>query len=107
MSSRVTCTSTGAEPFPFPFQERDQEIEALSAALEKSKKAEPASRPGPEPQVQPEMPRRSERLNGQVEVARLRAELDQCRSDLSTKTQGEGAAPTRLCPDPGMFVSGG
>ncbi|CAL9685590.1 unnamed protein product [Knipowitschia caucasica] len=63
-------------------KERDQEIEALSAALEKQK-----------PQstnitnLFSEEPRRSQRLTVSSEVSRLRCELDQCRAELLTKTQ--------------------
>ncbi|KAM7374276.1 hypothetical protein PAMP_006944 [Pampus punctatissimus] len=63
-------------------KERDQEIEALNAFLQKNKEA-----PAPEPQE--EEPRRSRRLTAQKdsEVGRLRAELNQCRTELLTKTQ--------------------
>uniref|UniRef100_A0A4W6CPJ2 Kinesin-like protein n=1 Tax=Lates calcarifer TaxID=8187 RepID=A0A4W6CPJ2_LATCA len=64
-------------------QERDQEIEALSAALEKNKEA--GSGPTSEPQG--DAPRRSQRLTAQTELCKLRAELDQCRAELLTKTQ--------------------
>lgn len=42
------------------------------------------------------MPRRSQRLTSQSEVTRLRAELDQCRAELFTKTHGEGEASHRV-----------
>uniref|UniRef100_A0A4W6CPC0 Kinesin-like protein n=1 Tax=Lates calcarifer TaxID=8187 RepID=A0A4W6CPC0_LATCA len=64
-------------------KERDQEIEALSAALEKNKEA--GSGPTSEPQG--DAPRRSQRLTAQTELCKLRAELDQCRAELLTKTQ--------------------
>ncbi|XP_008274463.1 kinesin-like protein KIF20A isoform X2 [Stegastes partitus] len=67
-------------------KERDQEIEALSAALEKNK------RQGDTVHVtasaeDSEGPRRSQRLTSQSELGRLRSDLDQCRSELLTKTQ--------------------
>ncbi|XP_030010929.1 kinesin-like protein KIF20A isoform X1 [Sphaeramia orbicularis] len=65
-------------------KERDQEIEALTAALEKKKAAEQNSSVS---EVDCEGPRRSHRLNPQAEVGRLRAELDQCRAELLAKTQ--------------------
>uniref|UniRef100_A0A667X9W1 Kinesin-like protein n=1 Tax=Myripristis murdjan TaxID=586833 RepID=A0A667X9W1_9TELE len=68
-------------------EERDQEIEALTAALEKKKEAEPASILVP--QADCEGPRRSQRLAVQPgELSRMRAELDQCRAELHAKTQG-------------------
>ncbi|XP_044077518.1 kinesin-like protein KIF20A [Siniperca chuatsi] len=66
-------------------KERDQEIEALSAALEKKKEAE--SVPISVPQGDSEGPRRSQRLTTQSELGRLHAELNQCRAELLTKTQ--------------------
>ncbi|XP_065819175.1 kinesin-like protein KIF20A isoform X2 [Labrus bergylta] len=66
-------------------KERDQEIEALSAALEKKKPTE--SVPVWVPQEDSEGPRRSQRLNCQPEVSRLNAELQQCRAELLSKTQ--------------------
>ncbi|XP_058482614.1 kinesin-like protein KIF20A isoform X2 [Solea solea] len=64
-------------------KERDQDIEALSAALEKHKKTEAA------PVLVPEAdgPRRSQRLTTQTDHGRLRAELDQCRAELLNKTE--------------------
>ncbi|XP_040907805.1 kinesin-like protein KIF20A isoform X2 [Toxotes jaculatrix] len=64
-------------------KERDQEIEALSAALEQNKGAEAVPTLVP----QGDGLRRSQRLTSQTELGRLRAELDQCRAELSTKTQ--------------------
>uniref|UniRef100_A0A8D3CLM6 Kinesin-like protein n=1 Tax=Scophthalmus maximus TaxID=52904 RepID=A0A8D3CLM6_SCOMX len=65
-------------------KERDQDIEALSAALEKYKETESVPTPAP----QEDGPRRSVRLSTQqTEVCRLRADLDQCRAELFTKTQ--------------------
>ncbi|XP_040007021.1 kinesin-like protein KIF20A isoform X2 [Xiphias gladius] len=64
-------------------KERDQEIEALSAALENNKEAESVPTVVP----QGDGPRRSERLTTQTELSQLRAELDQCRAELLTKTQ--------------------
>lgn len=58
-------------------KERDQEIEALSAALEKQKVDSTS--------VSHELCeglRRSKRLTGQSDVNKLRSELDQCRSEL-------------------------
>ncbi|XP_070839008.1 kinesin-like protein KIF20A [Chaetodon trifascialis] len=66
-------------------KERDQEIEALSAALEKRKEAELA--PMSAPQGEAEGPRRSQRLTVQTEIGRLQAELNQCRTELFTKSQ--------------------
>ncbi|XP_045895747.1 kinesin-like protein KIF20A isoform X2 [Micropterus dolomieu] len=66
-------------------KERDEEIEALSAALEKNKAAE--SVPVSGPQGDSEGPRRSQRLTTQTELGRLHAELNQCRAELLTKTQ--------------------
>lgn len=68
-------------------QERDQEIEALSAALEKRQEAAPA--PASVPAVDVEGPRRSQRILTQVDHSRLQAELEQCRAELATRTQGE------------------
>ncbi|XP_034034975.1 kinesin-like protein KIF20A [Thalassophryne amazonica] len=62
-------------------KERDEEIEALTAALEKkNKKSESV------PQEDCEGPRRSQRLT-QTEKSRLQAELNQCRAELLTKTE--------------------
>ncbi|XP_076606951.1 kinesin-like protein KIF20A [Chaetodon auriga] len=66
-------------------KERDQEIEALSAALEKRKESELA--PMSVPQGDAEGPRRSQRLTVQTETGRLHADLNQCRTELFTKTQ--------------------
>ncbi|XP_070774201.1 kinesin-like protein KIF20A [Enoplosus armatus] len=66
-------------------KERDQEIEALSTALEK--KREPESVPTSVPQGDSGEPRRSQRLTTQTELGRLHAELGQCRAELLTKTQ--------------------
>ncbi|XP_070699642.1 kinesin-like protein KIF20A isoform X2 [Pempheris klunzingeri] len=65
--------------------ERDQDIEALSAALEKRR--EPESVPMAVPQENADAPRRSQRLTSNTELGRLRAELDQCRAELFSKTQ--------------------
>ncbi|XP_032388790.1 kinesin-like protein KIF20A isoform X2 [Etheostoma spectabile] len=62
-------------------KERDQEIEALSAALEKSKAGDSALH------GDLEGPRRSQRLAIQAEFGSLQVELDQCRAELLTKTQ--------------------
>ncbi|XP_043996758.1 kinesin-like protein KIF20A [Gambusia affinis] len=66
-------------------KERDQEIEALAAALDKNQKEDGVSMTTPP--VESEGPRRSHRLSSQTELNRLRAELDQCRAELLTKTQ--------------------
>lgn len=68
------------------FQDRDQEIEALSAALDKRKEAESA--PESVLCVDIEGPRRSQRLMTQAEQGRVHAELEQCRAELLAKTQG-------------------
>ncbi|XP_022046255.2 kinesin-like protein KIF20A [Acanthochromis polyacanthus] len=67
-------------------KERDQEIEALSAALEE-KKREGETVPVTAPPRDCEEPRRSKRLTTQNELSRLRVDLDQCRAELLTKTQ--------------------
>ncbi|XP_072230882.1 kinesin-like protein KIF20A isoform X1 [Leuresthes tenuis] len=64
-------------------KERDQEIEALSAALEEKKEGKAESTAAP--QEESEGPRRSQRLTSQTELNRLRAELDQCRAELHIK----------------------
>ncbi|XP_071754335.1 kinesin-like protein KIF20A [Centroberyx gerrardi] len=67
-------------------EERDQEIEALTADLEKKKDADPA--PTLVPQAQSEGPRRSQRLAGNTgELRRACDELDHCRAELLAKTQ--------------------
>ncbi|XP_042355037.1 kinesin-like protein KIF20A [Plectropomus leopardus] len=66
-------------------KERDQEIEALSAALEKNRAAEPVSMSAPHGDS--EGPRRSQRLTSQTETGRLQSELNQCRVELLTKNQ--------------------
>ncbi|XP_041865034.1 kinesin-like protein KIF20A [Melanotaenia boesemani] len=67
-------------------EERDQEIEALSATLKEIKRDGEAA-PMMAPVEQSEGLRRSRRLTSQAELSRLRAELDQCRAELLTKTQ--------------------
>ncbi|KAM9348680.1 kinesin-like protein KIF20A [Symphorus nematophorus] len=74
--------------------ERDQEIEALSAALEKRKEAE--SVPMSVPQKDFEEPRRSQRLMTHTEVGRMRVELDQCHAELLAKTQELTKLKTQL-----------
>ncbi|XP_026185217.1 kinesin-like protein KIF20A [Mastacembelus armatus] len=64
-------------------KDRDQEIEALSAALEKKAASVDTS----EPQADSVGPRRSQRLSAQSDVGRLRTELNQCRVELVSKTQ--------------------
>ncbi|XP_023198638.1 kinesin-like protein KIF20A isoform X2 [Xiphophorus maculatus] len=66
-------------------KERDEEIEALAAALDKKQKEDGVSMTTPP--VESEGPRRSLRLSFQTELNRLRVELDQCRAELLTKTQ--------------------
>ncbi|MEQ2197760.1 hypothetical protein XENOCAPTIV_002860, partial [Xenoophorus captivus] len=66
-------------------KERDQEIEALAAALEEKRKED--GQPATAPLVESEGPRRSHRISSQTELNRLRAELDQSRAELLTKTQ--------------------
>ncbi|XP_047463814.1 kinesin-like protein KIF20A [Mugil cephalus] len=68
-------------------EERDQEIEALSAALEEKRKKESEVDPVTAPVGDSEGPRRSQRLNSQTDLSRLRADLDQCRAELRTKSQ--------------------
>ena len=65
-------------------QERDQAIEALSEALEKHRESASVSIVVPEE----EGPRRSRRLTTQTEPGKLQADLNQCRAELFTKTQG-------------------
>lgn len=72
-------------------KERDQEIEALSTALEKQK-----SRSSTMPDAVCDPPRRSERLTVNSEVSRLRSELDQCRAELLSKTQELAKVRTQL-----------
>ncbi|XP_072302339.1 kinesin-like protein KIF20A [Eucyclogobius newberryi] len=72
-------------------KERDQEIEALSAALEKQKPEASAV-----PNTFTEAPRRSQRLTVNSEVSRLHCELDQCRAELLTKTQELAKLKTQL-----------
>ncbi|XP_056140989.1 kinesin-like protein KIF20A [Lampris incognitus] len=66
-------------------EERDQEIEALTAALEEKNQADPI--PQPVPQSNPEELRRSQRLALNSELNKMSIELDQCRAELHTKTQ--------------------
>ncbi|KAM8741139.1 kinesin-like protein KIF20A isoform 1-T2 [Acanthopagrus schlegelii] len=65
-------------------KERDQEIEALSAALDKQRETD--SVPVSVPQADSEGPRRSRRITSNSEANRLRSELDQCRAELFTKS---------------------
>lgn len=66
-------------------KERDQEIEALSAALEKRRAADSA--PMSAPQQDFEGLRRSQRLTTRTEAGKLQAELEDCRAELLTKSQ--------------------
>ncbi|KAK5858434.1 hypothetical protein PBY51_002572 [Eleginops maclovinus] len=79
-------------------QERDQEIEALSTALEKSKAGE--AHPPPLPHLDSigggdGLPRRSLRIR-ETETGRLQVELDQCRAELLAKTQELTKLKTQL-----------
>ncbi|KAF1378639.1 hypothetical protein PFLUV_G00192620 [Perca fluviatilis] len=62
-------------------KERDQEIEALAAALEKNKAGDSVLH------GDSDGPRRSQRLATQAEFGSLQVELNQCRAELLTKTQ--------------------
>ncbi|KAL0993959.1 hypothetical protein UPYG_G00116100 [Umbra pygmaea] len=90
-------------------EERDEQIESLSAALEKNDRG-PLAEPAPLPLFPPlelggrsegPTPRRSQRLASVStgDLSRLRAELDQCRAELLDKTrelrhiQGQHTAP--------------
>uniref|UniRef100_A0A8C7RHE5 Kinesin-like protein n=1 Tax=Oncorhynchus mykiss TaxID=8022 RepID=A0A8C7RHE5_ONCMY len=86
-------------------EERDEQIEALTAALEKKggvSLAEPAPLPLFPPlalggEAEGPTPRRSQRLASTTtgELSRVRAELDQCRAELLEKTQGKRRGRTR------------
>uniref|UniRef100_A0A8C5G626 Kinesin-like protein n=1 Tax=Gouania willdenowi TaxID=441366 RepID=A0A8C5G626_GOUWI len=69
-------------------KERDEEIEALSAILEKQTKSEVVPFTAPQPEDSAGL-RRSQRLSTQSQHGRLRADLDECRKELFTKTQAE------------------
>ena len=90
---------------PACLQERDQEIAALTAALERKQDAAqpapstlplPSSSEPPLPRTPVAPPRRSVRLaTGEPaasertgELDQCRAELDQCRAELASRTQG-------------------
>uniref|UniRef100_A0A8C7L7E6 Kinesin-like protein n=1 Tax=Oncorhynchus kisutch TaxID=8019 RepID=A0A8C7L7E6_ONCKI len=85
-------------------EERDEQIEALTAALEKKggvSLAEPAPLPLFPPlalggEAEGPTPRRSQRLASTTtgELSRVRAELDQCRAELLEKTQEHSDALT-------------
>ncbi|XP_076024300.1 kinesin-like protein KIF20A isoform X2 [Genypterus blacodes] len=64
-------------------EERDQEIEALTAALEGRRES---SVKAAVPQAESDAPRRSQRLAVQVDISR-HAELHQCRAELLAKTE--------------------
>lgn len=66
----------------------------MSEALDKTKAAEKSV-----PHGDSEGPRRSQRLTSQAQCGRLHAELDQCRAQLLTKSQGgrDPAPMTRWC----------
>lgn len=66
----------------------------MAAALDKKQKEDGVSMTTPP--VESEGPRRSHRLSSQTELNRLRAELDQCRAELLTKTQGTVRPQRRL-----------
>ena len=82
-------------------QERDQEIAALNAELERKQDAAqpapstvplPSSAVPPLPRTPVAAPRRSTRLAAYApEPSRVQAELDQCRAELAAKTQGRPA----------------
>uniref|UniRef100_A0A3B3ZU69 Kinesin-like protein n=1 Tax=Periophthalmus magnuspinnatus TaxID=409849 RepID=A0A3B3ZU69_9GOBI len=72
-------------------KERDQEIEALSAALEKQK-----TQSSTMPDTFSEVPRRSQRLTVNSQLSSLRYELDQCRVELLTKTEELAKLKTQL-----------
>ncbi|KAK5918020.1 hypothetical protein CgunFtcFv8_002823 [Champsocephalus gunnari] len=78
--------------------ERDQVIECLSAALDKTKAGEapPPSPPGEDSiACSGGLLRRSERIN-KTESGRLQVELDQCRAELLAKTQELTKLKTQL-----------
>lgn len=80
----------------------------MSAALEKRKEADQADRAlASGPSVEVEGPRRSQRLLTQLDQSRLQAELDQCRAELSARTQGEWRlkALPWLCFDVGEMLT--
>ncbi|XP_068187431.1 kinesin-like protein KIF20A [Antennarius striatus] len=71
--------------YSLQLKERDQEIEALSAELDK--KTEVGLVPAAVPQRDSVGPRRSQRLMTQSDESKLHTELTQCRSELLAKTQ--------------------
>uniref|UniRef100_A0A3B3ZU66 Kinesin-like protein n=1 Tax=Periophthalmus magnuspinnatus TaxID=409849 RepID=A0A3B3ZU66_9GOBI len=75
----------------YSVSERDQEIEALSAALEKQK-----TQSSTMPDTFSEVPRRSQRLTVNSQLSSLRYELDQCRVELLTKTEELAKLKTQL-----------
>uniref|UniRef100_A0AAZ3RGG8 Kinesin-like protein n=1 Tax=Oncorhynchus tshawytscha TaxID=74940 RepID=A0AAZ3RGG8_ONCTS len=89
-------------------EERDEQIEALTAALEKKggvSLAEPAPLPLFPPlalggEAEGPTPRRSQRLASTTtgELSRVRAELDQCRAELLEKTQELRRVQGQLTP---------
>ncbi|CAN9501431.1 unnamed protein product [Ophioblennius macclurei] len=68
-------------------EERDEQIEVLSADLEKMRKEGEAIPIAAPPPGDSEAPRRSQRLVSRSEFGRLHAELEQCRAELLIKTQ--------------------
>ncbi|XP_024121813.1 kinesin-like protein KIF20A [Oryzias melastigma] len=85
--NKIACLQKHLKKFySQELEERDQEIEALSAALKEQKKEAEAQVSVSEPSGDSEGPRRSQRL-GSIEVCRLQAELEQCRTELFAKTQ--------------------
>lgn len=99
-------------PHSHPSQERDEQIVALTAAMEKRgvALAEPAPLPLFPPVALGEVseglaPRRSKRLASTTtgELSRVRAELDQCRAELLEKTQGKRRGRTRTIGNEGSL----
>ncbi|XP_061155696.1 kinesin-like protein KIF20A isoform X3 [Syngnathus typhle] len=66
-------------------KERDEQIEELSAALDRKRTSE--ADPSSSPQTESERPRRSERVSSKQESSRLQEELQMCRALLHTKTE--------------------
>uniref|UniRef100_A0A3P9LVV5 Kinesin-like protein n=1 Tax=Oryzias latipes TaxID=8090 RepID=A0A3P9LVV5_ORYLA len=85
--NKIACLQKHLQKFySRELEERDQEIEALKAALKEQKKAAEGPASMLEPLGDSDCPRRSQRLSSN-DVCRLRAELEQCRIELFAKTQ--------------------